>query len=188
MKKQKAVFLDKDGTLVENVAYNIDPRFISFYPGVGEALRLLKAKGYRLVLVTNQPGVALGFFREEDVHQVYRTIQDRLKEFDVQLDDLYFCPHHPEGTVKTYAFECSCRKPMPGMFHEAAYRVGIDLKSSWMIGDILNDVEAGKRAGCRTILVNNGNETEWLINSRRKPDYMVDQFSDAVEMIVRNEM
>jgi histidinol phosphatase-like enzyme len=88
----------------------------------------------------------------------------------VTLDGWYWCPHHPQGAAAGYAIECGCRKPLPGMLRQAARDHGIDLAQSWMVGDILNDVEAGRRAGCRTVLINNGNETEWLRSPLRTPD------------------
>jgi D-glycero-D-manno-heptose 1,7-bisphosphate phosphatase len=103
------------------------------------------------------------------------------------LDAFYYCPHHVKGVVSEYIKECDCKKPEPGLLYEASYHLGIDLKSSWIIGDILNDVEAGKRAGCRSILLDRGNETEWLTGKYRVPDFTVSSLQEAAEKIMYSE-
>jgi D-glycero-D-manno-heptose 1,7-bisphosphate phosphatase len=103
------------------------------------------------------------------------------------IDDFYFCPHHPEGVVRIYAKECVCRKPSEGLLIEAAQKWNIDLSQSWMVGDILNDIEAGSRAGCKTILVNNGNETEWIFTPQRTPTLIVRDLAEAAEKTVLEE-
>jgi histidinol-phosphate phosphatase family protein len=165
-----AIFLDKDGTLIEDVPYNVDPALIRLYPDVPEALRRLRAAGYRLIVISNQAGVARGYFEEGALEGVRETLYRLLAAEGVPLDGFYYCPHHPEGVVAGYAVACECRKPGPGLIVRAAREHGVDLGGSWMIGDILNDVEAGNRAGCRTVLINNGNETEWVAGEGRKPD------------------
>ncbi|HYH56886.1 MAG TPA: HAD family hydrolase [Anseongella sp.] len=181
----KVVFLDKDGTLIENVPYNTDPGKIRFCPGVPEALRLLQEYGYKLIVVSNQAGVAYGFFKEEDLRTVKNALQERLAEYGVQLDGFYYCPHHIRGKVSRYALNCTCRKPMPGMLIRGAVEHGADLSSSWMIGDILDDIEAGNCAGCKTVLIDNGNETEWVYSSaRRKPHFLVKDMEEAARCII----
>lgn len=165
----KAIFLDKDGTLVDNLPYNVEQSRITLCPGAGAGLRLLAGLGYRLFVVTNQDGVAHGYFSEKDVQGVGRKLTDLLVRERLSLDGFYYCPHHPNGAVARYRRDCNCRKPKPGLLLQAAQARGIDLRSSWMIGDILHDVEAGNRAGCRTLLVDNGNETEWRLGPRRVP-------------------
>jgi D-glycero-D-manno-heptose 1,7-bisphosphate phosphatase len=167
---KKAVFLDKDGTLIKNVHYNVDVTRIELLPGVGESLHLLQQAGFALIVISNQPGVALGLFEEAALDKVFNTMQQLLQAYNVQLDGFYYCPHHTEGTAAAYVKPCYCKKPLPGLILNAAADHQIDIKNSWMIGDILHDVETGKRAGCKTILINNGNETEWLINEAREPD------------------
>ncbi len=166
----RAIFLDKDGTLIEDVPYNVDPALIRLYPDVPEALRLLRAAGYRLIVISNQAGVARGYFEESALKGVRETLYRLLAAEGVPLDGFYYCPHHPGGVVAAYAVACECRKPSPGMILRAAREHGVDLAGSWMAGDILNDVEAGNRAGCRTVLIDNGNETEWVAGEGRKPD------------------
>jgi histidinol-phosphate phosphatase family protein len=159
--RHRAVFLDKDGTLIENVPYNVDPRRVVLARGAGQALRGLKARGFRLVVVSNQSGVALGRFAEHDLAVVEGRIQELLAPSGAEIDAFYYCPHLPNAVNARYAMRCLCRKPQPGLLRRAAGDLGIDLAASWLIGDILDDIEAGNRAGCRSILICNGNETEW---------------------------
>jgi D-glycero-D-manno-heptose 1,7-bisphosphate phosphatase len=178
---QPAVFLDKDGTLIKDVPYNIDPAQIELVDGSTHSLKRLRAAGYRLVVVTNQSGVARGLFPETAMQGVRAQIETLL---GLQLDGFYYCPHHPRGTLPAYAIECECRKPNPGMLLTAARDLDLDLAASWMVGDILNDVEAGHRAGCRAILIDNGNETEWIPGPHRQPDYTVGGLSEAADRIL----
>jgi D,D-heptose 1,7-bisphosphate phosphatase len=179
-----AIFLDKDGTLIPDIPYNIDPDKISLSEGAGEGLNALSALGYHLFLVSNQPGIALGYFREEALEAVNEKIADLLAAYNVSLSGFYYCPHHPLGRVAPFNRECACKKPLPGMLYKAAKEHDIDLKASWMIGDILNDIEAGNRAGCTTILLDNGNETEWKAGPQRQPDFRAASFSEATAIIV----
>lgn len=180
----KAVFIDKDGTLVEDIPYNVDPDKIQFTKGAVEALSLLKAQGFLLILVSNQAGVARGYFTEDALRKLQASIQERLSSKGVTIDGFYFCPHHPDGKLSAYAVECDCRKPKPGMILAAARKHNIDLSHSWMIGDILNDVEAGNKAGCRTILINNGNETIWDLSEYRLPGSIVTDMLQAARRII----
>jgi D-glycero-D-manno-heptose 1,7-bisphosphate phosphatase len=182
-----AVFLDKDGTLVEDIPYNVDPALIRLTPGAGDALRRLQAAGYKLILVSNQSGVARGLFTEDALQSVRDRLAVLLVEFDVSLNGFYYCPHHPDGVVPEYARTCLCRKPAPGLILDAAVKHGIDLQRSWLIGDILNDVEAGRRAACRTILLDNGNETEWELSRARLPDCVVGNLTAAADRILCSE-
>jgi D-glycero-D-manno-heptose 1,7-bisphosphate phosphatase len=182
----KAVFLDKDGTLIHDIPYNTDPSLIQLQAGAGRSLRRLKDGGYLLVLVSNQSGVAHGYFKEEALSGVEEKLQQELKKDGVQLDAVYFCPHHPDGIVKEYALSCACRKPKPGMLLRAAQKLNIDLSQSWMIGDILHDVEAGNQAGCNTILINNGNETEWKLNTYRQPTEIAESIPEAASIILHS--
>ena len=179
----KAVFLDKDGTLVDDVPNNVEPERIVLCRGAGPALRLLMRLGYRLFVVTDQPGIAFGRFAAAAMEIVSGRLRDLLLREQLALDGFYFCPHHPEGTVPPWATTCHCRKPLPGLLLKAALDYGIDLRASWMVGDILNDVEAGNRAGCRTILIDNGNETEWRLGPRRVPTRMAPDLYTAAVLI-----
>ncbi|MGA3174958.1 MAG: HAD family hydrolase [Syntrophorhabdales bacterium] len=183
----KAVFLDKDGTLIENLPYNVDPGRMRFAKGAVFCLRLLHDAGYGLVVVSNQSGVARGFFPESALDAVKERLTLMCLQIGVPLLDFCFCPHHPEGIVAEYAVPCLCRKPAPGLILHAARRHGIDLASSWLIGDILDDIAAGRKAGCRTILINNGSETRWLLSGERIPDYFVADLAEAALVIVARD-
>jgi D,D-heptose 1,7-bisphosphate phosphatase len=183
--KQKAIFIDKDGTLIIDVPYNVDPTKIVLSDDCITGLKKLQEKGYLLVIISNQSGVAQGYFKEEALLLVEQQIKAMLAGVGVRLDGFYYCPHYPEGEAQKYVTDCSCRKPKPGMLLKASGELNIDLSSSWMIGDILNDVEAGNRAGCKTILIDNGNETEWLFNDMRTPSARVKNINDAAEYILK---
>lgn len=179
----KAVFLDKDGTLIEDVPYNVDPKLIELTLGAVEGLQLLYAAGYSLIVITNQSGIAHGYFPESALVAVERQLRQLLAAVGVSLAGFYYCPHHPDGIVQEFALNCSCRKPEPGMLLDAVTRHDIDMQQSWFIGDILNDVEAGRRAGCRTILIDNGNETQWQLSPERSPHYTVADLTAAARVI-----
>ncbi len=176
---QPAIFLDKDGTLVQDVPYNVDPSRVVLTEGAADGVRKLHAAGFALVVVSNQSGVARGYFEEADLGVVWAKLRELLGvPFSV-----YYCPHHPEGDAP-YDIRCSCRKPEPGMLLGAAKEHSLDLSQSWMIGDILNDVEAGRRAGCRTVLLDGGGETEWDLSLERLPHHTVDTLAEATEVIL----
>lgn len=179
----KAIFIDKDGTLIHDIPYNVNPDLITLQDGALEALKFLQLQGYLIVIVSNQPGVAHGFFEESSLKAVENKISGLLERKGINLAGFYYCPHYPNAIVSRFSKTCQCRKPMPGLIIKAAHELNIDRSRSWMIGDILHDVEAGKRAGCRTILLNNGNETEWKINEYRTPDKMVTNLVDAARFI-----
>lgn len=180
---KKAIFLDKDGTLVQDIPYNVDPDHVRFNEGAIAALTKLKRQGYLLIVVSNQSGVAHGYFTEHALRELGKNMQQKLTRWGLQLDDFCFCPHHPNGKIAAYAQDCNCRKPKPGLLLRAAEKFNIDLPDSWMIGDILNDVEAGNIAGCKTILINNGNETEWALTENRKPTAIAGNLLEAAEII-----
>ncbi len=183
----KAIFLDKDGTLVDDIPYNVDPRRITLCCGAASALRLLARMDYRFYVVSNQDGIARGHFDETALDGVRDRLGDLLFREQLMLDGFYYCPHHPAGEVARYAVDCLCRKPMPGMLLQAAREHDIDLRASWMVGDILNDVEAGNRAGCRTVLVDSGNETEWRLGQHRLPTRVVSDIYAAACAIINDE-
>lgn len=180
---RKAVFLDKDGTLIQDVPYNVDPEWIRFTPKAVEGLRLLHQAGYQLIVITNQSGVARGYFSEIALVIVEQRLRELLAAIDVPLVGFYYCPHHPDGVVSPYAITCDCRKPQPGLLKRAADEQHLSLSRSWFIGDILHDIEAGRAAGCRTILLDNGNETEWQLSPRRLPHHVVSNLWEAAQVI-----
>jgi D-glycero-D-manno-heptose 1,7-bisphosphate phosphatase len=175
---RRAVLLDKDGTLVHDVPYNVDPRRMTLTPGAGPALQSLAARGYALAVVTNQPGIALGRFDAAALQVVRARLQELLAPFRVRLDGFFFCPHAPA------AGGCACRKPAPGLLRQAAAALDIDLAASWMVGDILHDIEAGRRAGCRTVLIDCGNETEWQLAPARMPHFAAADLAAAARTIL----
>ncbi|HEX2979017.1 MAG TPA: HAD family hydrolase [Anaerolineaceae bacterium] len=184
----RAVFIDKDGTLVKNVPYNVDPQKVQLVKTAAEAIAKFHGLGYKIIIVTNQSGVARGLFSEEDVETIGKTLRRIVKmKSQVDIDGFFYCPHHPEGVVSQYAIDCDCRKPRPGMLIRAACEMEVDLAKSWMIGDILDDIEAGNLAGCRTIMVDCGNETEWVVSENRVPTYMAQDLIEAVEYIEAEE-
>ncbi len=152
---KRAVFLDRDGTINIEKEYLYQAAEFEFIPGAPEAISLLNQAGITVVVVTNQSGVARGYYTEEDVHNLHRHIASELARSGAHIDEWLYCPHHPDGRG-SYALPCKCRKPLPGMLYEAAARHGINLEDSTMIGDKLADIEAGQAAGCNTILVCTG--------------------------------
>ncbi len=184
----KAVFLDKDGTLIYDVPYNVDPAEIRLMPGALQALRALYDAGFMPIIVTNQSGVARGYFPETALERVEEHLRQLLAGAGVPLYGFYYCPHHPEGELPEYTGECGCRKPAAGMLVRAAAEHDIDLSRSWFIGDILHDVEAGRRAGCRTVLLDNGGETEWVLaGPHRLPHHICDTLLEAAQVITALE-
>jgi len=152
-KGKGAVFLDRDGTLIEDVNYLRKKEEIRLLPGAAEAVRLLNRSGIPAIIITNQSAVARGWLTEKEVLELQAEVDARFREAGARFDAVYFCPHHPEIGDPTYRMLCSCRKPQPGMIRKAAREWGIDPGRSVMIGDSPSDVEAGFRAGCRSVLV-----------------------------------
>ncbi|MBI2953857.1 MAG: HAD family hydrolase [Chloroflexi bacterium] len=152
----RAVFLDRDGTLIRDKKYAYRPEEIELLDGVLAGLRTLQQADFRLLVITNQSGVARGLFEEEDVRAMHRYLRELLLHDGVGISGFYYCPHHPDGCVPAYAFRCQCRKPEPGLILRASLEHGISLPDSWLIGDFVTDARAGLAAGCNTILINNG--------------------------------
>jgi histidinol-phosphate phosphatase family protein len=183
MPTKRAVFLDKDGTLVESVPFNVDADKVRLIDGAESALNALYSAGYLLFVISNQPGVAHGLFDEEALWGVEDRIRCIFDSIGVPLSGFYYCPHHPQGRNAKYALSCLCRKPAPGLIIQAASEHGINLSESWMIGDLLDDVEAGNRSGCRTILLDNGSENEWRLSPSRTPLFYADDLDTAARLI-----
>jgi D-glycero-D-manno-heptose 1,7-bisphosphate phosphatase len=178
--QHKAVFLDKDGTLVEDIPYNVDPALISISKHTFDGLRLLQKKGYKIFIVSNQSGIARGLFTKRELEDAIKTITAILRENGIGITGFYYCPHDRPD-------RCTCRKPKPGMLLKAAIDHDIDLANSWMIGDILDDVEAGNRAGCRSLLIYNNNETQWQWSQSRIPFAIVNSINEAANLIVEDQ-
>jgi len=185
-----AVFLDKDGTINEDVGYLADPNEFKLLPGVTEGIKLLNQAGFKVIVVSNQSGIARGLFSEEMVRKIDKKMQDELLSRGALLDAIYFCPHHPDIGEPPYRQDCYCRKPKPGLLLRAAKIHRINLAHSYMVGDKLSDVEAGRRAGCRTILLLK-NETQNSLGKAKKlvwktkPDYIVSNLYIAAQLICK---
>jgi D,D-heptose 1,7-bisphosphate phosphatase len=178
-----AVFLDRDNTLIVNDGDLGDPNSVVLCDGVPEGLRALHEAGFRLIVVTNQAGVARGTFTEDDVDQVHQriaTLVDREANARDLINRFYYCPYHPEAVLGEYRRDHPWRKPHPGMLLQAARDMHIDLTRSWMIGNQKRDVTAGRSAGCRTVLLGNGRTADEL-----KPTVRVKSFAEAVETILQ---
>jgi len=180
----RVVFLDKDGTLIENVPYNADPALIRLMPEARRAIMRLVRAGFSIAVVSNQSGIARGYFPEAAMAAVRERLTELFAPMGADLVGFYYCPHHPEGSIEEFAIDCDCRKPAAGMILRAAAELGVDPAESWMVGDTLDDVEAGNRAGCRTILLDNGHETEWRVDGRRWPGLVVPDLDRAAAHIV----
>ena len=181
----KAVFLDRDNTLISDPGYISDPSLVTLLPGVELAVKSLMQAGYKIIVVTNQSGVARGMITEETLGKIHAEMSRQLSDKGARLDAIYYCPYHPEGTVEQYACDSELMKPRPGMLLKAADELDIDLAASWMVGDSPRDIGAGMRAGCRTVrlLARHGHvETE---DEDIPADFVVRNLVDAAKIIMR---
>lgn len=157
--KQKAFFLDRDGTINKYVGFLTDIDEFELLDGVADAIKMINESGYLAIVVTNQPVIARGEVSVGELQKIHNKMETLLGQFGAYIDDIFYCPHHPhkgyEGERPEYKIECECRKPKPGMLFAAAEKYNIDLKESWMIGDGENDIEAGRNAGCKVCVVGN---------------------------------
>ena len=179
-----AVFLDKDGTLIEDLPYNVAPERVRFAPGAREAVRLWGAAGLPIVVVTNQSGVARGYFSEADLDRLGRHLEGEIAALGGRMAGFYACPHLPDGSVRAYALACACRKPLPGLIERAAADLGLDPRASWFIGDTWMDVAAGRAAGCRTVLVGPEHRDRSTHPPGIEPDLAVPDLLDAARAIL----
>ncbi len=170
-KRQTAVFLDRDGTINEEIGYLDRPEKLKLIPGAAEAIRMINASGMKAVVVTNQSGIARGFFDEVVVGAVHARLREMLLAEGGFLDGIYFCPHHPTEGRGRYLLSCACRKPAPGMRLRAAAELNLDPIGSYMVGDTLKDIEAGEKVGARGVLVRTGygTDTAAALGSRAEP-------------------
>ena len=182
----RAVFLDRDGTLVQRCHYPSRPEHLRLYDGIAAPLAALRRAGFRLVVVTNQSGIARGYFTEADLAHMHAHLRTELAARGAELDAIYHCPHHPDGQVAGLAVRCDCHKPAPGLPLRAARELRLDLARSWFVGDILDDVEAGARAGCRTVLVDLGTEPAPQ-SAPRQPDFVARDTPHALAIILAAE-
>jgi len=184
---QRGVFLDRDGTINEEVEYLSNVDQLKLIDGVTEAIRLLNNAGYKVVVITNQSGIARGYITEAQVKTIHTELEKMLQKENAYIDGIYYCPHHPDADVDAYKVDCDCRKPKRGMLEQAAKDLDIDLKNSFVIGDKLSDLGAGAAAGCRKILVRTGYGKEMekeLPNASFHADHIADDVLKAVKWIV----
>jgi D-glycero-D-manno-heptose 1,7-bisphosphate phosphatase len=183
--RSAAVFLDRDGTIIEEVGYLNSPEQVLLLPRAAQAIRRLNERGVPVVVVTNQSGVARGLFTEESVLAVHAAVRTLLSAQGAWIDAFYFCPHHPDGTIPGYSRHCACRKPLPGMLESAANDFGLSLASSVVIGDKQLDVDTARSAGARGVLVLTGHGKLELARlesaGSARPDHVADDLLGAVE-------
>ncbi len=188
MMLNNAVFLDRDGTLNEDPGYLGDPGKVKLFTGVGEALSILKNKlGFKLIVISNQSGVARGLISKEMVESVNERINELLSQFKVSIDAFYYCPAHPDFNTEE---ESRCRKPSPGMVLQAANDLQIDLSKSYFVGDTVSDIECGLSAGLTTVLVKTGYGEESLSNLKKQnkfPSFVAQNFFE-VSSIIQNDL
>lgn len=185
--RRRAVFMDRDGTVSEEVGYVNHPSRYRVFPYSAEAVRLLNSRGWLAVLVTNQAGVARGYFTEELIGSVHAILRTELEREGARLDAIYYCAHHPSVGQPPYRLDCDCRKPRPGLIRRAAQELEIDLERSWMIGDRYSDVELARNAGVRAAFVMSGyGRGEWEFQRagwRTEPDLVAEDLLEAVRKI-----
>lgn len=189
-KTKPAVFIDRDGTLIVEIGYIKNIEDYKLIKGAELAVKKLNDNDIFAILVTNQAGVARGYFDENNVHTINQVLKDDLKKKGAYLDGIYYCPHHPEGIIPKYAKICGCRKPAIGLIQQAVKDFdNIDLAKSYVIGDKLIDVELGKNAGCKGILVKTGYGSQIVeIKEKNKimPDYIANTIEDAVNWVIKD--
>jgi D,D-heptose 1,7-bisphosphate phosphatase len=194
MKKNTAVFLDRDGTINEEVGYLDSLDKFKIIPGAYEAIRLINESGMKVVVISNQAGVARGLFTEDFVKITHEYLQNALRKKGAYIDNFYYCPHHPTEGIELYRQVCNCRKPAPGMLLQAAQDLNIDFKRSYLVGDRFNDMEAGKKIGIRRILVKTGFGQSLLQDDgpdeatpENKPDFIAADILGAVKLILKDK-
>ena len=180
----RAVFLDRDGTLIEEVGYLDRLDRVQFFPYSIDAVRLLNRAGFAVIVTTNQAGIARGFFDEAFVESTHRQLSSTIAAGGAVVDAFYFCPHHPDGVIETYRRTCDCRKPQPGLLRRAATERGLDLAQSFVIGDRAHDVAAGAAVGARGVLVRTG-YGDRVASTNHGAAMVADNLMGAVSWILR---
>ena len=183
-----AVFLDRDGTILDELGYLTPDAELTIYPWSLDAIRLLRRAGFAIVVVTNQGGIGRGLYTREFVEETHRRLDERFRLAGATVDGWYFCPHHSEALLPEFAGPCSCRKPAPGLVHEAVRTLELDPQRSWVIGDQWRDIALGHAVGARTILVHTGHgltqDAKWPADVRR-PTMVSDTLIAAASAILR---
>lgn len=173
----KAVFIDRDDTINRDVHYCSRPEDFQLLPGVGAGIRLLNQERLKVVVITNQSGIARGYFTEEMLERIHQKMTDELAKYGARVDAIFYCPHHPnEG--------CECRKPKPKLAHQAIKQLNINPRQSFSIGDRLMDVELARAIGCKSVMVPSEHGKEELKNSSLFPDYIASDFESAAKWII----
>lgn len=180
---RSAIFLDTDSVLVQRDRYNVAPEGVMLSRGASTGLPLLYASGFRLLIVSSQAGIAHGYYTEAELRPFESRLRQLLADIGAPADGFYYCPHHPQGTVRRHATSCYCRKPRSGLLRQAAGDLKLDLGASWLIGALLDDVEAAHNAGSRGMLLDNGMEQEWRTDEGRRPDGIADDLAEAALLI-----
>lgn len=175
----KALFLDRDGTVLVEKGYVTTVEDVELLPGVAGAIEAAVSAGWKVIIVTNQACVAKGLITEDELGAIHQRMLAMLGAEGAFLDGVYWCPHHPEGSVPEFSIACSCRKPLPGLLEQAAAEHGLELADCVMVGDTLRDLEAGRAAGARTILVRTG-KGEATSREEHGADAVVATLADAV--------
>lgn len=170
----KAVFLDRDNTIARDVPYCSRPEDFELLPTVPEAIKLLNEKDFKVIVITNQSGIARGYFTEETLSQIHKKMKDELAPYGATIDGIYYCPHHPDD-------KCDCRKPKTALFRKAAAEHNIDFGSSYMIGDMPLDIDAGKALGCKTVLVTTQDNP--CLATDLNPDHVANNLLEAARWI-----
>lgn len=190
MIKHRAVFLDRDGTICEEVGYLNSVQQMRLIPRSAAAIRRLNEQGFKVVVITNQSGVARGIIQEQDLADIHEEMLRQLKKEGAFLDGIYYCPHHPIEGNPPYLQQCTCRKPATGLLEKAALDLNLDFSLSYMVGDHFSDVECGKRIGANTVLLLTGHGGQTLARQEEwpfQPDYIAHDLYEAVLWILQQE-
>jgi D-glycero-D-manno-heptose 1,7-bisphosphate phosphatase len=184
----KAVFLDRDGTVNEEVGYLRDISMLRLIPGAGQAIHRLNKAGFKVILITNQSGVARGYFPEDLVHRAHARLDELLKADNAWIDAVYYCPHHPTAGNSHFTVDCDCRKPRTGLIERAVKDHTIDITRSYMVGDKWSDIELAQRAGVHGVLVMSGFAPDDPGNRRperlKEPDFRARDLQEAANWII----
>ena len=184
MSGRKTVFLDRDGTINVEKNYLYRPEEFEFIPKVPEAIARLNNAGYQVIVVSNQAGVARGYYSEDDVIKLHQYVNEQLSKYKAHIDGFYYCTHHPDAGIGKYKMKCHCRKPETGLFEKACEDFDVDIEDSWMIGDNIGDIKAGNNFHLKTILVRTGYGSQLEKEGFHLFQYIADDLYDAVNNIV----
>lgn len=182
----RAVFLDRDGTIIQENNYNYRKDQLRLISKAAGAIKLLNQKDFKTIIITNQAGVAKGYYSEKDTILFNQLMIKELESQNAKIDAIYCCYHHPEAKLVEYKIDCDCRKPKPGMLKKAEKELDIDIKRSYIIGDKKSDIDAGNSIGCRTILVLTGYGKDEIRKYDIECDYIAKDLYDAVEILIKD--